>query len=145
MMSSTGLEVFDETIQKTNTLLKKIEDETGWEGRRSQSYALLRSVLHVLRDRLTIDEVAQMGAQFPILVRGIYYEGWDPSSVPQKINKEQFLLKVRAELPMPVEEDIEELVRAVLIALSDHISPGEVGDIISVLPKDVATLFEDIV
>lgn len=144
-MSSTGLEVFDETIQKTNTLLKRIEAETGWEGRRSQSYALLRSVLHTLRDRLTIEEIAQMGAQFPILVRGIYYEGWDPSVIPKKVNKEQFLLEVRAELPMPVEEDIEDLVRAVLIALSSHVSPGEVGDIISVLPKDIASLFEDIV
>lgn len=53
-MPSTGFEVFDETIQKTNTLLKTIEAEMGWSNHRNLSYAALRSVLHVLRDRITI-------------------------------------------------------------------------------------------
>jgi uncharacterized protein (DUF2267 family) len=31
-----------------------------------------------VRDRLTVEETAQMGAQLPMLVRGIYYAERDP-------------------------------------------------------------------
>jgi uncharacterized protein (DUF2267 family) len=36
-------------------------------------------VLHVLRDRLTPEQAVHLGAQLPILVRGVYYEGWGAS------------------------------------------------------------------
>ncbi len=73
-MPITGFEVFDETIQKTNILLKTIETELDWIHHRNWSYAALRSVLHVLRDRFAIQEATQLAAQLPLLVNGIYYE-----------------------------------------------------------------------
>src|SRR5882762_1591385 len=69
-MSATGLEVFDKTVQTTNAWLKEIMEATGLDRRRA--YRVLAAVLHALRDRLTVDEVAQLGAQLPILVRGLY-------------------------------------------------------------------------
>ena len=65
-MSATGLEVFDKTVQTTNAWLKEIMDATGLD--RRKAYRVLAAVLHTLRDRLTVDEVAQLGAQLPILV-----------------------------------------------------------------------------
>jgi uncharacterized protein (DUF2267 family) len=56
-------------------------------------------VLHALRDRLTVNEAAQFGAQLPMLVRGIYYEGWDPTRLPVKMNREEFLQRVPAGVP----------------------------------------------
>jgi uncharacterized protein (DUF2267 family) len=70
-MSATGLEVFDKTVHTTNAWLKEIMEATGLDRRRA--YRALAAVLHALRDRLTVDEVAQLGAQLPILVRGLYY------------------------------------------------------------------------
>jgi uncharacterized protein (DUF2267 family) len=69
-MSATGLAVFDETVQKTNTWLKEIALDLGADRRRA--YQVLRAVLHCLRDRLTVGEAAQLGDQLPMLVRGIY-------------------------------------------------------------------------
>ena len=60
-MSVTGLEVFDKTVQTTNAWLKEIMEATGLDRRRA--YRALAAVLHALRDRLTVDEVAQLGAQ----------------------------------------------------------------------------------
>jgi hypothetical protein len=40
---------------------------------------VLGGMLHVLRDRLTIQEAVQPGAQLPMLIRGLYWEGWDPA------------------------------------------------------------------
>ena len=67
-MSTTGLEVFDKTVQTTNAWLKEIMEVTGPD--RHRAYRVLAAVLHALRDRLTVDEAAQLGAQLPILIRG---------------------------------------------------------------------------
>ena len=45
-------------------------------GDRRSAYRALRSVLHVLRDRLTPEQAVHLGAQLPLLVRGIFYDGW---------------------------------------------------------------------
>jgi hypothetical protein len=55
-MTTTGLEVFDETVHKTNRWLKEIEEVLGSD--RHQAYQALRAVLHCLRDRLTVNEAA---------------------------------------------------------------------------------------
>ena len=61
IMSTTGLEVFDKTVQTTNAWLKEIMEVTGPD--RHRAYRVLAAVLHALRDRLTVDEAAQLGAQ----------------------------------------------------------------------------------
>lgn len=139
-MTNTGLEEFDNTIQKTNLILKEIEQSFGWENRRNQSYAAMRAVLHTLRDRLPVAEAVQLGAQLPTLIRGMYYDGWNPAKVPVKMNKEEFLQEIRRQFPFSIEGDIEDVVSVVLMALQKHISLGEAEDIISDLPKDVAEI-----
>ena len=72
-MSSTGLEVFDETLHKTNMWLKEIAQELSVD--RHGAYQVLRAVLHSLRDRLTINEAADLGDQLPgssSLTRGLH-------------------------------------------------------------------------
>jgi uncharacterized protein (DUF2267 family) len=97
-------------------------------------------VLHALRDRLTVEEAAQLGAQLPMLVRGIYYEGWDPSRVPVRMDREEFLQRIRREFPYSVEGGVEPLLRTVLVALRQHISEGEWEDVKSSVPKELAEL-----
>ena len=60
-MSATGLDVFDSTIHLTNQWLKEIMEELGWRDRLI-AYRALRATLHALRNRLTVDEVAQFSA-----------------------------------------------------------------------------------
>jgi uncharacterized protein (DUF2267 family) len=67
--------------------------------RRSQSYAALRAVLHALRDRLTIAEAAHLAARLPMLIRGIYYHGWDLLRVPPRMKREVFLDRVQRDFP----------------------------------------------
>jgi uncharacterized protein (DUF2267 family) len=140
-MSNTGFAPFTTTIDKTNRILHEIEEALGWpKERRNQSYAALRGVLHALRDRLTVEEAAQLGAQLPMLVRGIYYEGWDPSRVPEKLHRDEFLRRVRREFPYDVPGGVEAVVRTVLGVLRQHITEGEWADIRSTLPNDLASI-----
>jgi uncharacterized protein (DUF2267 family) len=138
-MSDAGLSSFNTTVEKTNRVLKDIEAAYGWPAdRRQQSYAALRAVLHALRDRLPVDEAADLGAQLPMLIRGIYYEGWEPSKVPVKMDKEEFLERVRREFSYQVEGGTESLAKTVLGALRRYITEGEWEDVKSTVPRDLA-------
>jgi uncharacterized protein (DUF2267 family) len=141
MSGTTGYHSFDTTVDKTNRLLKEIEQEYGWpKDRRNQSYAALRGVLHAIRDRLTVEESAQFSAQLPMLVRGLFYEGWDPSNVPVRMGREDFLGRVRQEFPYEVRGTTEELVTNVIKALKLYGTEGEWEDIRASMPKELATV-----
>lgn len=141
-MSNTGLEVFDETLHKTNGWLKEVMQEMGVEDRH-KAYMGLRLTLHALRDRLSPEEAAQFGAQLPMLVRGFYYEGWRPTGQPHKIrHKVEFLAPIRAYGWDACRLEPEEVVRAVLRVLSRHVSAGEITQIKQQWPQELRDLWE---
>jgi uncharacterized protein (DUF2267 family) len=141
-MSVTGLDTFDTTVHKTNVWLKDLMQELGSDDRH-QAYSALRSTLHALRDRLTVEEVAQLGAQLPMLVRGFYYEGWDPTCKPvRERHKDEFLARIRGELRNNDPTDTEQLARAVFSVLGRHVTEGEVEDVKRVLPEEIRTLWQ---
>src|SRR5262245_28249278 len=115
-MSTTGLEVFDTTVHKTNQWLKEIMEELGTEDRK-KAYVALRATLQALRDRLTVEAAAELGAQLPMLIRGVYFEGWSPKVNPVRArHREDFLLMVHARVSNG-DFDLEEGVRAVFTVL----------------------------
>lgn len=144
-MTSSGFEEFDNTIQKTNQLLKEIEAIFGWEGRRNQSFAALRAVLHTIRDMLLPEEAVQLGSQLPMLVKGMYYDGWNPSKTPKRLNRAEFLNEIRRRFAFAIEGDIESVIEGVLTALKKYISKGEAEDIVSELPKDTAQMINQLI
>jgi uncharacterized protein (DUF2267 family) len=140
-MSATGLDVFDMTLHKTNSWLNDLMQELGWPDRH-KAYMALRVTLHALRDRLTIDEVAQLSAQFPMLIRGFYYEGWDPTDKPLRIrHKEQFLARIEQELRGDDYLDPEEVACAVFTVLAHRVTEGEIEDVQHILPAEIRELW----
>jgi uncharacterized protein (DUF2267 family) len=83
IMTATGVTALDHTVQETNVWLKGIEEELELDNHQ-HAYNALRAVLHTLRDRLPPEVAIKLGAQFPILVRGIYYEGWHAGGTPTR-------------------------------------------------------------
>jgi uncharacterized protein (DUF2267 family) len=141
-MSQTGLAAFDSTVHTTNLWLHELAEQLGAEDRH-RAYQALRAVLHALRDRLSIDHVAALGAQLPMLVRGFYYEGWHPSGKPLKERKrEEFLAHVEAEFREgPIYVGAEDVTRAVFQLLAKHISAGEVATVRNSLPAEIRALW----
>ncbi|HEX7406730.1 MAG TPA: DUF2267 domain-containing protein [Candidatus Binatia bacterium] len=142
-MGMTGFDVFDSTIHKTNTWLNEIMAELDSTDRHL-AYHALRAVLHVLRDRLTVEEAVQLGAQLPMLVRGFYYEGWSPTGKPLKWNKQEFLTCIRDSFRNAVTiPDPEKMVRAVFVIVAHHVSEGEVKNVKGILPKTLRELWPE--
>jgi uncharacterized protein (DUF2267 family) len=107
------------------------------------AYVAFRSTLHALRDRLTVEEVAQLAAQLPMLVRGFYYEGWNPTGKPLKLRtREEFLARIAQELEGADEAlDAECLARAVFAVLDKRITRGEVDHLKASLPEKIRELW----
>ncbi|MBW1990185.1 MAG: DUF2267 domain-containing protein [Deltaproteobacteria bacterium] len=140
-MSMTGLSTFDRTVHEANDWLKDIMFELSWEDRQ-RAYQALRATLHALRDRLTIQEVKDLGAQLPMLIRGMYYEGWTGHATPEKIRHlDDFLARVRREIVNGEAEDIEAVTRAVFKMLRHRISKGEIEDLEGILPEPIRELW----
>lgn len=140
-MSTTGLAVFDETVQLSNVWLNELMGELGWDNKQ-RTYRVLRATLHALRDRLTAHEAVQLGAQLPMLIRGIYYEDWHlKDAVPAERTKHEFFDHVYAELRGDPTLDAERPVREVFKLLARKISPGEIDDVKKMLPPEVRALW----
>ncbi len=140
-MAMTGLGVFDSTIQKTHIWLNDIMEELGWKDRQ-RAYQALRVTLHALRDRLTVEEAVQLGAQLPMLVRGFYYEGWNLKGRPFKErHKEEFLAHIHSYFKDDPDVDPERVVRAIFKVLTKRIPEGEIKDIKHLLPVELRELW----
>jgi uncharacterized protein (DUF2267 family) len=141
-MGQSAYELFDEAIQKTQVWLNEIGRELAWESGAGALLAL-RATLHALRDRLPAGEAAQLGAQLPLLIRGLYYEGWRPAAEPWKErHREGFLARVGHELRgYAHQKEPEAVVRAVFRVLSQRVSEGEIDDVEKLLPSEVRALW----
>ncbi|TDC28881.1 DUF2267 domain-containing protein [Micromonospora sp. 15K316] len=140
-MAEQFISAVESSLDKTNLILKDIEDAYGWpKAQRNQSYAALRTVLHLLRDRMPVQESVEFAQQLPILVRGIYFDGWKPSDVPVKLNREDFLYEVRQGFPYDVAGGTERVVQVVLDTLRRHVTQGEWDDVKETMPRDLARM-----
>lgn len=134
---STGLDIFDRTVQETNLWLKAVMDRLDTVDRH-QAYSSLRAVLHALRDRIGPESAAHLGAQLPMLLRGLFYEGWDPTNKPTKErHEEDFLARIARELPRATESDVEQSVLAVFDVVSKYIDRGAAVKIATMFPQEL--------
>ncbi|MFN3514438.1 MAG: DUF2267 domain-containing protein [Phenylobacterium sp.] len=131
---SAGLAVFDTTVQQSNEWLKLVEARLK-PCDRQQAYGALRAVLHVLRDRLPPEAVLGLSAQLPMLLRGLYLEGWRSADGPSDLRSLQdFADAVAERLPPAFPRQPNEAAEAVFAALAARLDPGEVRKIIEHLP-----------
>lgn len=143
-MTPTSLSTFDKTVHQANLWLKEIQEELRW-GDRQQAYHALRAVLHALRDRLPLIEVSDFAAQLPMVVRGMYYEGWHPRAdgTPRgERGAQAFLDQVaRGFAVAPEHVDPALLTGAVFRVLARRVSGGEVEDVLGAMPQEIRRLW----
>lgn len=140
MTITTRLDVLDRSVEKANIWINDVAAELETADRH-EAYRVLRAFLHVLRDRLPVPQVAQLAAQLPLLVRGVLYEGWQPTRTPLHYRyPREFIDRVAREALLHGDTEASFAVAAAARVLTRHVSQGEVDDLRRALPEELRSL-----
>jgi uncharacterized protein (DUF2267 family) len=140
----TPIHVFDGHVDIANRWLKELADNLELPPTEyPRALHALRVGLHAIRDRLPTKEVLDLAAQLPVVIRGLYYEGW--TQTPKRLrDRAAMIARVKAELAPDPRLDPVDVLRAVIHLLVEHVSEGEIADIVATLPKPIAALWHDL-
>ncbi len=137
---TTGLDVFDATVQQTNLWLKDLMERMKTADR-PYAYKVLRATLHAFRDRIGPENAVHFGAQLPMLIRGFYYEGWQPKKPQTKTRHlDDFLAAIEHEAGRGLDENLQSQVKAVFATIADKIDAHEIEKLRKVLPAELQPL-----
>lgn len=141
-MTTTRLDIISRSAEKTHLWINDLADELGTDDEH-EAYRVLRAYLHAIRDHLPVDETAQFAAQLPTFLRGVLYEGWDPSGTPDRIRDlDSFLLRIAREARLAGETEASFAAIASSRVLRRHVSEGAAQSVLHALPKHVRELLE---
>jgi uncharacterized protein (DUF2267 family) len=129
---------FHYALNTANSWLADVCTEFGTSDRRF-AYRALRAWLHTMRDRLTVDSAAKFGAQLPEMLRGIYYDGWDPSRVPIKFGADEYVERFAATARISA-GDVRHAAATVSRALGNRLSPGQLDEALAQIPGELRPL-----
>jgi uncharacterized protein (DUF2267 family) len=139
-MSTIRLDIIDRSVEKAHVWINDVAEELGTEDEQ-RAYRVLRSFLHALRDHLTVDQAAKLAAQLPIFVRGVFYDGWDPSRTPEHARDvDSFLTRIAGEAGLAGETEASFAATAASRVLRRHISAGEGDGVLRALPPHLRDL-----
>jgi uncharacterized protein (DUF2267 family) len=135
------LGVFNKTLARTAEYVEGVARCMGSTDM-ERSFQILRAVLHALRDRLPPEEAVHLGANLPMLLRGLYYEGWHIGSKPERYrHREQFLARVAKDLPGFDHAQLSRAAIAVFSMLDQHIGGEIVPRIRHCLPAELRDMW----
>jgi uncharacterized protein (DUF2267 family) len=73
------MNIFETVNAEARVWMRAVMSEGGTTDAET-SLKVMAEGLRAIRERLTVEEAAQLGAHLPLLVRGIFFEAWDPGA-----------------------------------------------------------------
>ena len=140
-MSLSSADGIERSVHKTNEWLAQLQRELPWADR-EEAWRALRAYLQLLRDQLTVDEAAQLAAQLPLVVRGAFYEAFDPSEQPAKLRDREQFIAAFAERAQLDAGRAAQAVEAATRVLRSHVTEGEFDDVLAQLPSEVRQVLQ---
>lgn len=142
-MSDQGLQTIDHAQQVAHEWVNELAGRLDWSSKRS-ALRLLRCTLQRVRDHLLPDELAQFSAQLPLLIRGMFFEGWVPKRTPIKERSAaEFVAAIEERIGETSEYRGPEDIKCVFDLLNAHVSAGEIRDVRGSLSEDIRALWPD--
>ncbi|MEV8512774.1 DUF2267 domain-containing protein [Dactylosporangium sp. NPDC051484] len=137
-MSPSGGDAFNHALHTANVWVADVESAFGTNDRRFAQRAV-RAWLHTLRDRLTVTAAVKFGAQLPELLRGIYYDGWEPSRAPERYGAEEYVRRFSTQAAVRSTQ-VPAVAATVTEVIGQHMSPGQLAEATAELPTDLRDL-----
>lgn len=135
------IHVFERTNHEAHEWVNDLAGRCGWTNER-EVLRLLRTVLVNVRDHLPVNEMAQFSAQMPVILRGMFFEGWQPKKTPvNERHAAEFIAAIEEKIGDVLDYRGEDDIVAVLRTINAHISRGEVEDVRACLPQQLRDLW----
>lgn len=113
------MHIFEKHNQEAQSWIDDMMMELGTDDPFKALHAL-RAGLQALRDRMAIEEAAQLAAELPVLIRGLFFDGWTPTAARRPVDKRSdFLALVREKYSPRSDAPTDEVARATFAVL-DH-------------------------
>jgi uncharacterized protein (DUF2267 family) len=140
MATVPEIEQLSIAVNATEEWIDDLMRRLGWRDR-SKVYLVVLATLHALRDAVARDEAIYIGAQFPALLRGLYYEGWHPGARPAARSRTAFLERIHDGVHRDPGVDAEEVARAVFALLAARVPAAELEDAKAATPQPLHNLW----
>ena len=124
--------------QNARRWLTAVAAELGTDDRQ-YAYRAARAWLHAVRDRLTVQSVAHLGAQLPELLRGNLFEGWVPSRTPENYDAVEFTERFADEAVLE-QSEVPFVASSVTVALRSLFSAGQLDHVLAPLPREIRAI-----
>jgi uncharacterized protein (DUF2267 family) len=141
-MTVGSVDSVERTVHKANEWINELAREMEVANRET-AWRVLRAYLQLLRDRLTLDEGAQVAAQLPQLLRGAFYEGFDPGHQPAGVrDRDPFLALLAERAELGSQDEAATAAAVATRVLRNHITEDEFDDIVSEMPGEIRAILE---
>ncbi|MGX9147920.1 DUF2267 domain-containing protein [Mesorhizobium sp. 128a] len=140
----TRYPTFDHAVEEANIWLRATAEQLDLNNQ-GHAYTALRATLHALRDRLPPESVVGFSAQLPMLIRGVYFEGWRLAGKPvrdQTVNA--FCAHIAFELPANFPMEARLVACGIFEVIFKRLDPGEVAQTIDHLPVPLRDLWPEL-
>jgi uncharacterized protein (DUF2267 family) len=134
--------------EEAHKFFRDVATEIGNPNDTDHAGRVTTAVLHALRERITPEESMHIISQLPMILKGIYVDGW---KITKQLNNsetiEDFLNDIRSQNLRTAGRDFgddqqaRETVTAVLNVMKQYVDEGEINHIKQQLPEPLAELF----
>ncbi|WP_459418244.1 DUF2267 domain-containing protein [Flagellimonas sp.] len=139
---------FNQYAQEGNTFLNEYGKQLGMGKDTEKAGRIFVSIMHALRELISVEESLQLIAQLPMFLKGAYVNGWSPrEKKPDIKHMDEFIELVKrfdgrsAIHDYGEENDLAETyIDVTFLFLRRYVSLGEMEDIRNELPKDLKSM-----
>ncbi|KTD23770.1 Uncharacterized conserved protein (DUF2267) [Legionella lansingensis] len=130
----------ESSVHKTYEWLHELKDFGDFKDE-AQCYSILRVILHSLRDKLPTELAASLASQLPLILKGVYYDGWNPSHPLNKARGfEEFIEPIASELSR-INVDAKEAIISAIKFINHKLEPDLAEKILNALPEHIRNHF----
>ena len=137
---------FNQFAKEGNSFLKEFAKKINMPDDTDKAGRILSSILHGLREVITMEVSLQLISQFPMFLKAVYVNKWTTRKKARVKSMTEFIDLIR-ELDgvtslndFESEEVTENYINATFMMLRKYVSLGELEDLRTVLPKDLKSI-----
>jgi len=138
---------FNQYAAEANSFLKEYAEQIDLTEDPEKAARILSSVLHGLREIISVEESLQLISQFPMFLKAVYVNGWSINKTKTKVkHMPQFVHLVRSfdgvtsNYDFISDELAEHYINTTFFVLRKYVSAGELQDIKDNLSKNLKNM-----